>query len=321
MRMEQYISQLLYRYQCVTVPGFGAFLTENRSASLSEDTNTFYPPKKVISFNFHLKNNDGLLANHIALAEKIDYEKAIALIEEEVTSWKYTIQKSESILLKNIGKLSLNSESSLVFEPADSLNYSTHSFGLTSFVSPQIKREAFKKEVEQLEEKAPIQFTPEKRSKSNPWIKYAAIFAVGIGITGVLGKQGLDWHENKIATETLLVEKSVQQKVEDKIQQATFFIESPIPSVSMNVEEEESDNSFHYHIVAGAYKEERNAERALQSLKEMGYNAKKIAPNKYGLHPVIYGSYPSIEKAQTALQSIKQSHNKEAWMLVLSLEQ
>ncbi|UPQ80586.1 SPOR domain-containing protein [Flavobacterium azooxidireducens] len=319
MRIEQYISQLLYRYQCVTVPGFGAFLTENRSASLSEDTNTFYPPKKVISFNFHLKNNDGLLANHIALAEKIEYEKAISLIEEEVTSWKYTIQKSESILLKNIGKLSLNNESSLVFEPADSLNYSTHSFGLTSFVSPQIKREAFKKEVEQLEEKAPIQFTPEKRSKSNPLIKYAAIFAVGIGITGVLGKQWYDWNENKIATETLLVEKNVQQKVEDKIQQATFFIESPIPSVSMNVEEE-NDNSFNYHLVAGAFKEERNAERALQSLKDLGYKAKKIAPNRHGLHPVIYGSYASIEEAQTALQSIKQSHNKDAWMLVLELE-
>jgi len=317
MRMEQYISQLLYRYQCVTVPGFGAFLTENRSASLSEETNTFYPPKKVISFNFHLKNNDGLLANHVALAEKIDYEKAIALIEEEVTSWKYTIQKSESVLLKNIGKLSLNSERNLVFEPADSLNYSSHSFGLTSFVSPQIKREAFKKEVEQLEEKAPIQFTPEKRTEPNAWLKYAAIFAVGLGMTGYFGNQ---WYQKKVAAETLLVEKNVQQKVEDKIQQATFFIESPIPSVSLTIEEE-NDDSYNYHIVAGAFKEERNAERALQSLQELGYKAKKIAPNKYGLHPVLYGSYPSIEEAQTALRSIKQSHNKDAWMLVLSIEQ
>jgi cell division protein FtsN len=204
----------------------------------------------------------------------------------------------------------------LVFEPADSLNYSTHSFGLTSFVSPQIKREAFKKEVEQLEEKAPIQFTPEKRSKSNPWIKYAAIFAIGLGMSGYFGNQ---WYQKKMDAELLLVEKNVQQKVEDKIQQATFFIESPIPSVSMNVEEE-NDNSFNYHIVAGAFKEIRNAERALQSLKDLGYKAKKIAPNKHGLHPVIYGSYASIEEAQTALQSIKQSHNKDAWMLVLELE-
>lgn len=316
MKIEQYISQLLYRYQCVTVPGFGAFLTENRSASLSEDTNTFFPPKKVISFNFHLKNNDGLLANHIALAEKIEYEKAIFLIEEEVTSWKYTIQKSESIILKNIGKLSLNNESSLVFEPTDNLNYSAHSFGLSSFVSPQIKRETFKKEVEKLEEKAPIQFTSEKRNSSSSWVKYAAIFALGLGMSGYLGNQ---WYQKKMDAELLLVEKNVQQKVEDKIQQATFFIESPIPSVSINVQVE-NDDSFNYHLVAGAFKEVRNAERALQSLKDLGYNAKKINPNKYGLHPVLYGSYASLEEAQTALQLIKKSHNKDAWMLVLELE-
>ncbi len=316
MRIEQYISQLLYRYQCVTVPGFGAFLTENQSARLSEDTHTFYPPQKVVSFNFHLKNNDGLLANHIAVSEKIEYEKAISLIEEEVTVWKYTIQKSESLFLKNIGKLSLNSESSLVFEPADSLNYATHAFGLTSFVSPQIKREIFKKEAEELEEKAPIQFTPEKRREPNPWLKYAAVFAIGLGMSGYFGNQ---WYEKKVDAETLLVEKKVRQKVEDKIQQATFFIESPIPSVSLTVEAE-NDKVYNYHLVAGAFKEERNAERTLQALKDLGYKAKKIAPNKHGLHPVIYGSYATIQEAQTALQSIKQSHNKEAWMLILALE-
>jgi len=36
MKIEQYISRLLYRYQCVTVPGFGAFLTEIQPAQLHE---------------------------------------------------------------------------------------------------------------------------------------------------------------------------------------------------------------------------------------------------------------------------------------------
>jgi CCDC81-like prokaryotic HU domain 1 len=69
MKIESYIAQLLYRYQCVTVPGFGAFLTEIQSAQLNVNSNSFYPPKKLVSFNSFLKNNDGLLANHIAQAE------------------------------------------------------------------------------------------------------------------------------------------------------------------------------------------------------------------------------------------------------------
>ena len=55
MKIEKYIAQLLYRYQCVTVPGFGAFLTEIQSAKLNESTNSFFPPKKIVSFNSQIK--------------------------------------------------------------------------------------------------------------------------------------------------------------------------------------------------------------------------------------------------------------------------
>ena len=96
MNIESYIAQLLYRYQCVTVPGFGAFLTEIQSAQLIESSHSFFPPKKVISFNAHLKNNDGLLANHIAQAEKTsyEYEKVIPTSENEFIPNEY-IQPSD----------------------------------------------------------------------------------------------------------------------------------------------------------------------------------------------------------------------------------
>ena len=84
MKMDYYISQLLYRYQCVTVPGFGAFLTEIQSAQLHENSHSFYPPKKLVSFNAYLKNNDGLLANHIAQSEKMSYEVAVSVIENHL---------------------------------------------------------------------------------------------------------------------------------------------------------------------------------------------------------------------------------------------
>ena len=86
------------------------------------------------------------------------------MIEEEVTAWKFSIQKNEALTLKNIGKLSLNSENSLVFEPIDNLNYATDSFGLTSFISPKIKREVYKKEVEKLEQKNTYPFHSRKKN-------------------------------------------------------------------------------------------------------------------------------------------------------------
>lgn len=312
MRIDQSISQLLYRYQCVTIPGFGAFLTEIKSAELVELSNTFYPPKKVISFNVNVKNNDGLLANHIAQTERLSFAEASEQIEETVQNWKKELQNSNSVSLKNIGKLSLNSENNIIFEPLESSNYLTAAFGLASFISPPVKREFYKNQVAVLEEKAPIQFTPEKRA-AQPWLKYVAIFAVGLGMAGFFGNQ---WYQKKIATETLLVEKAVQEKIEAKIQQATFFIENPISSVSMTIDEAITEEVLNYHVVAGAFRNEDNATRATQELINLGYKAKKLDANKHGLFPVLIGSYASMEAANEAKISIQSTHTKDAWILI-----
>ncbi len=314
MKIENYISQLLYRYQCVSVPGFGAFLTEIQPARLNENASAFYPPRKLVSFNFHLKNNDGLLANHISQSEKITYEDAVKGIESEVARWKFALQQNQPIVLKNIGQLSLNGENNLVFEPSDSLNYLTASFGLSSFVSPRVQREVYKEEVEALEEKAPIVFTPEKRN-SPAYLKYAAIFVLGLGVAGLFGKNYYNNYQEEIAAENLMVEKSVQKKVQDKIQEATFFIESPLPAVKLTVKEEK----LAYHVVAGAFRNEENTQKIFKKLSSKGYKARRIAQTKHGLHPVLYGSFASYAEAQKAMSKIQKTENPEAWLLIQEL--
>jgi len=81
MQLETYISDLLYRYECVTVPGFGAFLSQKTSAIINEATNTFYPPSKLISFNEQIQKSDGLLAHYIADVASISFEEALLNIE------------------------------------------------------------------------------------------------------------------------------------------------------------------------------------------------------------------------------------------------
>lgn len=309
MKIEQYISQLLFRYQCVTVPGFGAFLTKFQSAQLDENSHSFYPPKKMVSFNPFIKNNDGLLANHLAQAEKISYEIAVNSIQNEVSHWKTKIQEFGSFSVKNIGDFSLNSENNIVFVPIDQINYLTASFGLSSFISPAVKREVYKEEVEQLEEKAPVIFTPEKR-RNYSVLKYAAVFLLSAGITGTVGYK---YYENKIAQETLIVETNVQKKVNQKIQEATFYISNPLPVVTLTVTEEK----LPYSVVAGAFRIESNAEEQYQRLLELGFKkAKRLAPNKHGLFPVVYGSYSTYSEAHEAMKNIQKLDNKDAWLLV-----
>ncbi len=307
MKTEHYISQLLYRYQCVTVPGFGAFLTEIQSAQHFDSANTFFPPKKLISFNSNLKNNDGLLANHIAQSEKISYENAIEIISNDISSWRNSLHMEGKLILKNIGQLLLNSESNLVFSPSEETNYLKESFGLTSFVSPIVKREVYKQEVEALEEKMPIQFTPEKR-KSRSYMKYAAVFT---GILSLSGSIGYKIFTDQVIENTLIVENQVQKEVHTKIQEATFFIESPLPSVKLPVKEEK----LRYHIVAGVFRSEENADIALQELKKLGFEARRIPPTRTHLYPVVYGSYANQAEASEAILNIRKNQDKHAWIL------
>nr|WP_314895759.1 SPOR domain-containing protein [uncultured Flavobacterium sp.] len=314
MKIELYIAQLLYRYQCVTVPGFGAFLTEIQSAQLNESTNSFSPPKKMISFNANLKNNDGLLANHIALAEKTSYEYAVSAIQYEVFNWKKALQENNLFSIKNVGDLCLNADNNLVFTPYDQTNYLVSSFGLAPFVSPLVKREIFEKQVITIEEKETIQLVPETRTAS-PYLKYAAIFVLGLGLTGSVG---YSIYQNQIASETILVETAVQKQVQNKIQEATFFIKSPVPAVTLSVKSAK-EKKMSYHIMAGVYREEKNAKKTFNQLTHLGYKARRIAPNKHGLFPVLYGSYATIAEAEKAKQEIQKKHNPEAWILIESL--
>ncbi len=310
MRIEKHISALLYRYQCVTVPGFGAFLAEVRPAMVDAATNTFYPPKKAVSFNANVKNNDGLLANHIATQEKISYSEAVGAINTAVGAWKQQLDNLDVVTLKNIGDFGLNAEGSLVFSPADTTNYLASAFGLASVVSHQVKREALKAEIEELEEKAPIIFTPE-RKRSYSYLKYAAVFAI---IAGVGGTALVNYRNAQIAQQTLAVEKAVQQKVQQRIQEATFFIETPLPAVSLPVDEAQPAN-LPYHIIAGAFKSSANADKAVAELKAKGFDSKRLAPTKYGLYPVTYGSYATRAEADAKMKEIHQTTDSGAWRL------
>ena len=312
MQIEKHISDLLYRYQCVTVPGFGAFLTETVSAHVTGSASSFFPPKKVVSFNANVKNNDGLLANHVALQEKMSYELAVIKIGDVVNEWTYLLQNHNRVVLKNIGEISVNNEMNWVFEPANTVNYLTDSFGLTPFVSPEITREVLKQEVEALEEKAPIIFTPE-RKKDYSYLKYAAIFVVMLGAGGFGYKT---YYDQQIETKTLAVQKNVQEKVQQQIQEATFVISAPVEAVELSVTAP-VEEKMPYHLVAGAYRSEENANKAIAELKAAGFeNAKMLPINKHNLYPVVYGSFKNLNEAQTERKNIQKSHNAEAWLMI-----
>ena len=309
MRIDGYINDLLYRYDCVIVPDFGGFITNKIGAKINHFSHTFYPPTKQISFNSHLKHNDGLLANYIASAENISFEKASALISLSTTKWIKELQ-SKSVEIERLGNLRLNEDKKIVFEPNTNVNYLTDSFGLSAISSPLVKK--YKEPVKPIVVVAQKEEEEEEERKGVPvFIKVAAGAAILLTL-GFLGQKGYEKHQQKeiLATQ--------QKNLEQKIQTATFVISNPLPTIELNVAKEISKP---YHIVAGAFQFPENAQKKVNQLIKIGYtNAKVGGVNKWGLTQVSFDRYSDRSEAFNQLAIIRKTVAKEAWLFIEKLD-
>lgn len=57
------VSELLYKHNCVIIPGFGGFITNYKPSGFEESRNLISPSSKKVAFNQLLIENDGLLIN------------------------------------------------------------------------------------------------------------------------------------------------------------------------------------------------------------------------------------------------------------------
>ena len=308
MHLAKQISYLLYRYDCVTVPGFGAFLGTPIPAELDIDKETIYPPTKQISFNEQLQSNDGLLANSISVEQQTSYEQAVRLVHKEVVRWKSKLHDGKTIELDRIGKLHLNAEKNVVFVPTKDYNHLAESFGLHPVQAQKIGRTKVLKSTPKI-----IDFNNDRGqnhsqtqgTSSNPLRHVAAAAAVvAIGYAGFMA------YDNYNQDQQIALEMQLRDEAKQEVQQAVFDL-GELPKLSIQTIPQEA-----YHIIGGAFAVESNADRYLTELQQKGFvAAKKLAPNSYGLHMVALGSRVDRSEAIDFLRQVQRTEIADAWLL------
>ena len=295
MKFDKYIKDLLYRYECVVLPNLGAFVARNTHSIIDESSNIIYPPSKIISFNAGIKENDGLLANHIAMCEDISHEKAIEKINKKIIVYKKNLNQGKELKFKNVGSLSLK-DGSYIFIPSNKVNFLNSSFGLTGFSTSKINRA-----------------NANKNYNVNSYVKYAAILVIALFVGSFIANNYLD----EINQANMISYKTAEKEIENKIQKATFIIDNPLPAIKLRLKKQYGD----FHIVAGSFRVKENSYTKLEQLKTIGYlDARKIGKNNYGLYQVAYGSYDTRAEAYNALSRIRSEHNINAWLLYKSVD-
>lgn len=303
MNLANYISDLLYRYECVIVPKFGGFVTNNKSARIDASNNSLHPPYKQITFNSHLKNNDGLLANYIASMDNISYDCAVNYIQFEVDAWNEKL-KSQELSLNNLGSFILVDDK-LNFEPQRSINYLTSSFGLSNVIRSEIERGTTKAVPVQ---DAKPKIIPIEGKRAPNYLKYAAIFVIGLSAIGFGGR----YYQNHLYEKQVVEATQQQNLLEEKIENATFVITKPLPALNLEIE----SSKRNFHVIAGAFRYTQNADRKLNQLIQQGYNARILGVNKWNLTVVSYGSFSTQEEARENLSYIKDNVAKDSWLLI-----
>jgi nucleoid DNA-binding protein len=274
--IKAFIRELLFGHDCVIVPGFGGFIGNFSPARVDENSGTFYPPVKQISFNRNLNHNDGLLISKISQSTGVNYGDARHLVEEFVKELTAKLVRGEKVVFDHIGTFVNNHENNVQFEPEANINYHVGSFGLESFQWFPARNYDVRKRVIRHISKEPIKNTS---TRKNLWRA-----AVVIPILALLIAIPLKTDLFKAKIEATSLNPLVTAEFENN-KKAVDEAVVVIPDTSIPVKPEAAPipaEEHHYSIITGSFKSEQNAISHVNSLKADGFNPEiNQAPNGF----------------------------------------
>lgn len=325
MIIEKYISKLLFEHDCVIVPGFGGFIANYAPARIHPIHHSFSPPSRNIAFNSNLCNNDGLLADSIRNGMGVSFAEAVDLVSSEVAVMLSKLGNHEKVTLANIGVLFHDKEKHLQFNPDPVFNYNGDSFGLTTFTSAAIRREALH---EKISRKLMSQQAVRSSRRLPATLKWAAVFLplATIGLWSAFNPEKITSFYNNYAsfipssshTISAPVRNTAKPKPATRIisalpdQSAAEIKEIPVAENKVVIEAAKPDVFF---IIAGAFGVEENAQRLAEDLRSKGYDSFIAGQNRRGLYRVSVQGFNDKNVAMKKMREYRNGEFPEAWLL------
>jgi hypothetical protein len=135
------IRKLLFREEGLIIPGLGGFISQYRPAEIHAESGTFVPPAKEVVFNPEVRQDDGMLAGHVARMTGISTEDALAGIGKFVDELLKRLHKGDRVFLEGIGFFYLDAQGNAKFQVEAGTNLLLDSFGFVPFYLKEIQNE------------------------------------------------------------------------------------------------------------------------------------------------------------------------------------
>jgi len=347
VKIDIYISDLLYSYDCVIVPDFGGFVANYAPAKIKETQHQFLPPSKQVSFNKNLKNNDGLLTNHISKRKAISFQEANQLINAFVHKSLTGLKNGDKIKIDKVGELYLDPEGNIQFNEEEQNDFLLDSFGLQSFRALPIAKDTVEEKIQ--EKLASRDLFKSKKSGSGNlvWKVAAGVFFLltsGLLLNQEYEKGTFDHLEYGVISPRLDAESSYTPSKPSRLiskdsevpaspdfdsDEAFFYRPAGEETTKIWVEGVEEKTRLKvdhtkvatsekvqgtFHVMGGCFSKFDNAEKLSAKLNQLGFNSQILGRYK-DLHAVSYGSFTSREEASEMLRRVRDEHNSAAWIL------
>lgn len=347
IKPDNYISELLYDYDCVIVPQLGGFMTNYKPAYFEKGI--AYPPSKELRFNKNLTKNDGLLSQSISSANGISIQDADAILHETVEKYLGKLKDSGRVELKKVGILFIDENNQMRFKPNTSVNYLRQSFGFEPFeMPPEVVSEVSPESKPELEEdhETPVIPIAAETSynrgiyrvaaatllpfigmsiylgmttdfKSPTEITLAELIPLGNSVSAKYAAREITWSEEEGIEETNYPENTLVFPFDfesNKVDSLGVWINlSDVPE-EIRVEKAATPLG-NYHIIGGCFGEKKNADHFVQRLKMRGYNSDILDLHK-GLYRVRIESFGNYNEALRELKLTRESGTfPNAWLL------
>jgi len=309
--VEYYISELLFLYDCIILPDFGGFVGNPKSAKLNKITGVLTPPSKQILFNTNLKTNDGLLITHISNKENVSQDIAKNEVVNYVTKITEKLNISKVLRIEKIGLFSLGKEGNIIFLQDSANNYSLDAFGMKSTHNKVVLRQTI------VEEKVVDTIKTIRTHSNSPrtFLKAAAVIIplVTLSYLTISHQDNINTIYTQMAGLNPFKNNAIIEPIVEIIPEIKIEVKE-VPIVEV-IEEESMPIIIYqktYYIIAGAFAEQKNANKMLNKLNRWNYNSEIVEGGN--LLRVSYDSFYNRSEAVLALNKIKQE-NTDAWLL------
>lgn len=346
--IDSHISALLYDHDCVIVPSLGGFLASQDASHIHVARQIIDPPFRKIAFNIYLRQNDGLLANHLVEFEQLSYSEARTRIEHYVNDCFSNLNSGKKVIVERVGTLSFDQERNLQFEPFRQVNYLKDSFGLSPVPFAPIEHEKPSAPAPRSKEKPELRPSLKDtgrtlQTKRKNAQRYLGILTVAgalawfslnlylvaprpaaLSTAGTFDTESL----KKIMTDTGLRHSdiSVTPPVAPTTRIETVYVASSaptstvgpndIPAVHSNSSVKESDpvsdRQPAFYVIAGVFRVPENANDFVSKLQQKGYPEARIIDQGKAFY-VCYNGFPNRAAALALLDSLTQNQ-QSGWI-------